>query len=147
MVRVNADGSGVTNLTGDSPDDFYGSWGPSPASYDFSGFFSPVDNLPTFNQVKAGRTIPMKFSLGGDQGLDIFAEGYPKSQRIDCDSTDPVDTIERTVSTGESSLSYDATTDQYIYSWKTAKEWRGCRQLVVRFDDAEEYKANFKFVR
>ena len=47
--------------------------------YDFEGFFSPVDDPPTFNAVKAGRAIPVKFSLGGDQGLDIFAEGYPRS--------------------------------------------------------------------
>jgi len=58
-----------------------------------------------------------------------------------------VGTIEQTVSAGKSSLSYNATTDQYTYVWKTRKDWRGCRQLVVRFDDAEEYKAYFKFVR
>ena len=52
--------------------------------YDFSGFFSPVDNPDVLNQVKAGSTIPVKFGLGGDQGLDIFAKAadgssYPKS--------------------------------------------------------------------
>jgi Thrombospondin type 3 repeat len=118
-----------------------------PLSYNFSGFLSPVDNLPTVNQVKAGRVIPVKFSLEGDQGLDIFADGYPKSQPIDCNSGDPVNKIEQTVSAGQSGLSYDATTDQYTYVWKTAKDWTGCRQLVLRFDDGQEYKANFEFVR
>src|SRR5438445_3582384 len=42
-------------------------------SYSFSGFFAPVDNPPTFNRVKAGTAVPVKFSLGGDQGLNIFA--------------------------------------------------------------------------
>ena len=47
--------------------------------YNWSGFFPPVDNLPALNSVKAGSAIPVKFSLGGDKGLNIFAAGYPKS--------------------------------------------------------------------
>ena len=53
--------------------------------YNFAGFFQPVDNLPTFNSVKAGQSIPVKFSLSGDQGLNIFAAGYPKSEKIACE--------------------------------------------------------------
>jgi hypothetical protein len=132
--QVDTDGDGV----GDACE---------PSGYNFSGFFRPVDNLPTLNQVKAGRAIPVKFSLEGDQGLEIFADGYPKSQPIDCDSGDPVDAIEQTVSAVQSALSYDATTDQYTYVWKTAKDWTGCRELVLRFDDKQEHKANFQFVR
>ena len=52
--------------------------GDGPGIYDFSGFLGPVDNLPTANVVKAGQTIPVKFSLDGDQGLAILAAGYPK---------------------------------------------------------------------
>jgi hypothetical protein len=59
--------------------------------YDFDGFFSPVDDPPTFNAVKAGRDIPVKFSLGGGQGLDIFAEGYPRSGTIPADLDAPLD--------------------------------------------------------
>ena len=36
------------------------------------------------NQVKAGSSIPVKFSLSGNQGLGILAAGYPASQRVDC---------------------------------------------------------------
>ena len=54
--------------------------------YDFGGFFSPVDNPDVLNRAKAGSAIPVKFSLGGDQGLDIFAEAdgssFPKSGSI-----------------------------------------------------------------
>ncbi|HEY7628136.1 MAG TPA: ExeM/NucH family extracellular endonuclease, partial [Ilumatobacteraceae bacterium] len=52
------------------------------SSYDFSGFFQPVDNLPTTNTVKAGQAVPVKFSLNGNQGLDIFAMGYPKIEFV-----------------------------------------------------------------
>jgi hypothetical protein len=31
--------------------------------YDFAGFFQPVDNLPVFNVVQAGRAIPVKVQL------------------------------------------------------------------------------------
>jgi hypothetical protein len=34
--------------------------------------------------------MPVKLGLGGDQSLVIFVDGYPKTQPIDCDSTDPV---------------------------------------------------------
>jgi hypothetical protein len=116
--------------------------------YNFSGFFPPVDNLPTMNTVKAGKGIPVKFSLGGDQGLDIFAAGYPISQQIACESATPQDAIEETVTVGASSLSYDAATDTYTYLWKTNKAWAGtCRQLNVKLNDGTEHMANFKFVR
>ena len=37
--------------------------------YDFGGFYPPVNPAPALNQAKAGSAIPLKFSLGGDQGL------------------------------------------------------------------------------
>jgi Galactose oxidase, central domain len=114
--------------------------------FDFSGFSSPVDNPPVQNSVKAGQAIPIRFSLSGDQGLDIFATGYPKSEPITCGSTAAVDGIEETVTAGGSSLSYDSAVDQYTYVWKTNKTWANtCRQLVVKLDDGTSHRANFKF--
>jgi len=115
-------------------------------SYPFQGFYQPVDNPPTINVAKAGVGIPVKFSLGGDQGLDIFAADYPKSQRIACDSTAPIDRIEQTVTTGASNISYDVATGQYTYVWKTRKAWKGtCRQFTMKLDDGTVHRANFKF--
>jgi len=115
--------------------------------YDFNGFFPPVENLPMSNVVKAGRAIPVKFSLNGDQGLEIFEDDYPKSVKIDCVSADlDATTIEGTDAAGGSSLSYDATDDQYTYVWKTEKDWAGdCRQLVVKLIDGTSHVANFTF--
>jgi hypothetical protein len=114
--------------------------------YDFTGFFQPVDNAPVLNVVKAGSGIPVKFSLGGDQGLSIFLDGYPLSQQIACDTSSPLDNIEQTVNAGGSSLSYDPTADQYTYVWKTSKAWAGtCRQLVVILKDGSIHHANFSF--
>jgi hypothetical protein len=112
----------------------------------FTGFFPPVDNPPVSNVVNAGRAIPVKFSLGGDHGLDIFAAGYPQSQQVSCTDGSPLDTVEETVTAGSSSLSYDPTVDQYTYVWKTASAWAGtCRKLVVRLSDDTDHIAYFKF--
>ena len=116
--------------------------------YDFSGFFQPVDNLPVFNVVKAGSAVPVKFSLGGDKGLNVFAAGYPKSQQVTCELTSPADGIEDTVTAGSSSLSYDPTTDTYTYAWKTERGWANtCRQLAVKLNDGATHRANFYFTR
>jgi len=116
--------------------------------YSFVGFHPPVENIPTRNVVKAGRAIPVKFSLTGDQGLNIFEDGYPKSWIISCsDGTDPVGYIEDTVNAaGGSSLSYDGVADQYIYIWKTEKNWANtCRKLVVLLNDGTYHEAYFTF--
>ena len=110
----------------------------------FDGFYQPVDNIPTLNKTKAGKTIPIRFSLGRDQGLDIFATGYPKSETIQCNSTTPVDSIEETVS-GKHGLSYNARTDRYEYEWVTSSTWSGCRQFVMKLKDGSVQRANFSF--
>ena len=103
---------------------------------------------PALNGVKAGRAIPVKFSLNGDQGLNIFDAGFPVSQQIDCDASAPLDDVEETVTAGSSSLSYDATTDQYVYVWKTDKGWAGtCRQLIVQLNDGTAHVAYFDFAK
>jgi len=114
--------------------------------FGFSGFFTPVDNFPTFNLVKAGASVAIKFSLGGDKGLSIFAAGYPKSEQIACDSTAEVDGTTSTVTAGSSGLTFDPITNQYSYAWKTDKSWANtCRQLVVKLIDGTVHRANFTF--
>jgi outer membrane protein assembly factor BamB len=112
----------------------------------FTGFFPPVANLPKMNQVIAGQAVPVKFSLGGDQGYGIFTTGYPASQQIHCTSGAALGAMIGTLPAGSSGLSYDAAMDQYVYAWKTDKAWIGtCRQLIVRLNDGSDHRANFKF--
>jgi len=111
----------------------------------FTGFFPPVDNQPILNVVKAGSAIPIKFSLDGYQGLNIFSSGYPASAIVSCGSF-AEDAIEQTVTAGASSLSYYATTDQYSYIWKTDKSWANtCRTFVLKLNDGSYHRADFKF--
>ena len=59
--------------------DAAGNTGAASASYAvhyvFNGFGSPIDNPPIINAVKAGQTVPVKFGLGGDHGLDVLLGG------------------------------------------------------------------------
>ena len=112
--------------------------------YPFTGFLQPVDNLPTVNAIKAGSAVPVRFGLGGDLGLDIFALGYPKAQLMQCLTGEPIASIEETVTAGSSSVSYDVATDAYTYVWKTDKSWaNSCRELQVKLTDGEVYTARF----
>jgi uncharacterized repeat protein (TIGR01451 family) len=114
--------------------------------YSFNGFFSPVDNPPVLNEVKAGQNVPLKFSLNGYKGMAIFAPGYPASQQVGCANNVPVNVLEETDTPGNNSLTYDAGSDRYQYNWKTEKSWAGtCRVLVVKLSDGTTHTANFKF--
>lgn len=118
------------------------------ADYAFSGFAPPVDNLPTVNRVKAGAAVPVKFSLGGDHGLDIFASGSPRSGQVTCGASSDVDNVEQTVTAGSSNLTYDQSSDTYTYVRKTAATWKNaCRQLLLTFADGSTARADFVFTR
>ena len=111
----------------------------------FDGFFSPVSNLPATNIVKSGSAIPLKFSLDGDQGMNIFAAGFPASVASSCGGSLGIE-VEETETAGASELRYDAGSDQYHYVWKTDRAWAGsCRQLIVKLRDGTEHRANFQF--
>jgi predicted extracellular nuclease len=114
--------------------------------FNFAGFFHPIDNLPEVNRVFPGQIVLVRFSLDGNQGKDIFAQDYPKSQTIACDSTDLVNGDESTATIGHTGLYYLPYPDQYVYFWRTDWDWRGtCRQLVVELADGTYHRANFKF--
>jgi hypothetical protein len=82
----------------------------------------------------------------GDQGLDIFADGAPSSRPVPCDLSASTSTDTPTTSAGASSLTYDATTGQYTYVWKTDKTWAGtCRQLDLTLADGSTHSVTFQF--
>ena len=116
------------------------------APYAFTGFFAPLRNLPVLNAVRAGAAVPVKFSLGGDHGLDVFASGYPASRQITCDTGVPISDVTETATAGASTLTYAAGADTYTYVWKTSGGWSDtCRALIVRLGDGSEHTAHFLF--
>jgi predicted extracellular nuclease len=114
------------------------------AAVDFGGFLPPVADPPAVTEVVAGRTIPVRFSLGGDFGLDIL---FGAPQVYECGGW-PFGVHEDAVLAGGSELSYDEEADEYILTWKTQRSWFGsCRTLVLTFDDGSYVGASFEFVR
>jgi hypothetical protein len=114
--------------------------------FDFTGFLPPVRNLPARNPAVAGQVVSVRFSLNGNQGLDIFAPGYPRSRQVPCDSTAPVRATEPTASAGGVGVVFNPGTKIYTYPWQTSASWRGtCRQLVVELRDGSVHRANFQF--
>jgi hypothetical protein len=115
-------------------------WQPVHATF---GPFQPPVNPDGFNRVTAGRTIPIKFTLGQDFGPDIFADGYPLSTAIPCG----VASGKTIVDGGDaaSRLDHDAA-GGYLYLWKTDRSWAGtCRTLTIKLRDGSERSARFSF--
>jgi Tol biopolymer transport system component len=115
--------------------------------YPFAGFLQPVDNSPVVNKTTSGQAIPVKFSLGGDRGLDIFQPGSPTSGSYACTAS-PEDVLEQTETASSSGLTYDAAAGQYKYTWKTEKAWaNSCRKLVLKLKDGTSREALFHLTK
>jgi CSLREA domain-containing protein len=114
--------------------------------FPFSGFLAPIVNPPAFNSVNAGQTVPLKFGLGGYQGMAIFAAGYPTSTPTPCPASLASSSVSAAAGTSASLLTYDAETESYSYLWRTDRRWAGtCRKFTMRLIDGAEYSAFFRF--
>jgi hypothetical protein len=117
--------------------------------FNFRGFFQPTRNpgetAPyVVNRVVAGSAVLIKFSLSGNQGLNVLAAGNPRSKPVACTLADNTGG-QPTKSIG-GGLAYDRGADQYRYIWKTEKAWAGtCRQLMVGLSDGTVHTALFRF--
>jgi hypothetical protein len=120
--------------------------------YTFIGFLSPVDNLPTMNTGKAGRTYPVKWQLKDSSGAYITTLGAIvnnplRFRQIMCDGSAPQDALPADTS-GASGLRYDTTANQYIFTWQTAASFAGnCYELMVDLNDGTQHIARFKFTK
>ena len=105
--------------------------------YDFSGFASPAAPYPTATAMKAGESVPLKFSLSGNQGTSIFAAGSPSWSPCGApDASTPADGM----------LSYNASSDRYTYMASSSKSWAGtCRDLIMTLRDGTSHRARFTF--
>jgi hypothetical protein len=118
--------------------------------YDFDGFLWPVENLPSVNRWKAGKKVPVRFSLGSYRGPLPLAAGYPKSAPVACGTGAQPAGGEKArgswkkASVGQSKRGRGA----YTFLWKTEKKWAGgCRQLILKLDDGSIHRVEFEFVR
>jgi hypothetical protein len=134
LIRVTSEG--------DTRGEYFLGTGAQPT---FSGFFPPLDK----DKYNAGSTIPVKFSLGLNLGLNILAPGSPVSRQINCSPNScganvGIGPLEPTQSVD--GLQYDPSENQYTYTWKTSRDWAGtCRELDVILRDGRHLRTKVSF--
>lgn len=116
------------------------------SGYTFSGFFAPVDNQPTVNVGRIGRTYPVKFALADSSGATVSDLSAVESVMVHSKKCGafcklPKDKLETSV-TGQTGLSFNAATGQFVYNWKAAAT--GCYTLTVNLADGQSFSANFR---
>ena len=106
---------------------------------------SPTKAPPTRNRVTAGGRITIRFSLGGNRGLDIFGVRSPTSQRYDCATGASIPHSKyQTRPHGSDGLRYDAARQIYSYTWQTREEWSNtCRLFRMQLRDGSVHVARF----
>jgi hypothetical protein len=114
-------------------------------AWTLTGFYSPVDMNGVVNTVKGGSTVPLKFEvfagpteLTSTSGVQSFVQ-----TKIACDTSASLDEIE-IVTTGGTSLRYDATGGQFIQNWQTPKQAGACYRVTMTTQDGSTLVALFK---
>lgn len=86
---------------------------------------------------------PVKFSLNGDQGLEIIASAQFVASGT---ATNPSGEVLDTVTAGKSGLQYDPASDIYTYVWKTAKSMaKQTGRFVLTLSDGSQYSFDVAF--
>ena len=110
--------------------------------WDFGGYQSPA-NAGGVTLLNAGASLPVKFSLDGDQGLAIL-DGDPTFQRHACPTGATIGSPITAVASEP--FAYEAATDTYRFTWKTDKAWTSwCGTLTVALADGEAYTMEVRF--
>jgi dipeptidyl aminopeptidase/acylaminoacyl peptidase len=108
--------------------------------YVFEGFDSPVDASGTIGAARAGDGIALKFSLQGDQGLNVVTR--TTWQTASCVDWTPIGTT----ANAEAKLSYNTSTDRYRDVVATSSNWKGmCRILRLDFADSISREVSVRF--
>ncbi len=110
--------------------------------FPFSGFFEPILATPAVNELTAGDLVPIRFTLGADYGMNVFAS-TSGVQRVSCDTGARLGDLLRPNIIGSG---YEVVAERYEFTWKTDKAYRGsCQRLVVRLTDGTTHTAEFRF--
>jgi hypothetical protein len=105
--------------------------------------YSPVDMSGTWNTVKGGSTVPLKFEIfaGATEKTDTALVSITGKQ-VAC-TAGLEDSIEVTT-TGGTSLRYDLTAGQFIYNWQTPKQSGQCYKITMTAADGSSIGTLFK---
>lgn len=119
----------------------------SARTFVFGGFLQPVDAWPVANVVNAGRTVPVKWQLTLADGTlvsDVASFVSLRSMPMACDAAAAAVVEQQLVTAGDVVPRFDAAAGHFIFNWKTAREWSGCRVLELRLSDGSTQYAKFR---
>jgi probable HAF family extracellular repeat protein len=133
----------------------FGAFPPSPSAFivtlqvtltwPFSGFANPINDAPAWNRITAGREVNVRFGLGGDRGLGIFAAGSPSTTEVSCTTGAAIGSAVA-LSPTDYELRYQSGPDRYTLRLDTSRDWAGtCRQLTLALMDGSTHVALFSF--
>jgi VCBS repeat-containing protein len=121
-----------------------GSSEPAGAPFSFSWQAPTRSSAAGVNLAAAGAVRSVKFSLGGNEGLNVLAPNYPKSQQYNCATGAPLAGTQSATAAFGTPLTYNATTGVYTYSWQTFESWSDtCRRFKLKLSDGSVHKAKF----
>ncbi|HSK94355.1 MAG TPA: PxKF domain-containing protein, partial [Candidatus Angelobacter sp.] len=88
-------------------------------------------------------TIPVRFSLDGQIGEDVL---FSDAQVYECGGWRFGASVDARSTGGSGGLRYDAEDEQYVFAWRTDREWAGdCMTLVLTFRDGTYVTADVTF--
>lgn len=113
--------------------------------YGFNGFSGPVQNLPTLNVFKAGRSVPFRWRVLDAQGAPVsnLTAAAFAATAISCPSAS-----EYRISTygGSNGQLQNLGNGYYQLDWSAPSSYRGtCKRLNLDLGDGEAHPAQFKF--
>lgn len=115
----------------------------------FQGFDPPLDNPPTVNVAKAGRTVPFKFRLlgfGGSIISDTAAIHSITTQLASCASFTGVENTvpEEVTLAGQTSIRFDATEQKFIANVPIEGTAGQCKLGDVTLISGQHHQVNLK---
>jgi hypothetical protein len=141
--------SGETNATISDPQGLGTITNDDTVTYNFQGFFAPVENPSIVNTVKAGAAVAVKWRLttaGGAPVSDPNSFVGLFSYEVTCGNTTGLEDPIATTAPGESGLKYLGDGNWQI-NWKTVGTYAkgSCRVMELKLNDGTSHYANFKF--
>lgn len=113
-----------------------------------SGFYAPVDGNGTYNTIKGGNTVPLKFEVfdGATELKTTAAIGATfAATKVSC-TNGSEDAIEAFATAGQTEFRFDTTGDQFIQNWKTPTG-SGCYRATMTTADGQSISALFKTLK
>ena len=110
----------------------------------FTGFVG-LSAEPAVNQVRAGSSVPLTFSLGGDRGLWVVPAGSPTVAPYVCAGTVPAPGSGIALPLAKNgALSYSTKTGQYTITYKPEKRAQDCRLVSIKLTDGTIHTVRFR---